>query len=216
MTGKWLSTPAVLWAMDDAPGVPPELVSTLTAYARYADLEGRGAYPLAATVAAITRKSVSQARKDAAALARLGLLLPGDPGLVKDIRADRRPKVYDLAMPRDTTRRAQHTPSATTGRAQHTPSGGPRGAYSTSTGRVQPLHDYAHTRPEEFLKNSGTTRGVGASADAPPPRAQTQTRRHAPPCPDCGRPYTAGQLADDEFYRRAMGGDAGCVHPEEP
>ena len=140
MTGKWLSTPAVLWAMDDAPGVPPELVSTLTAYARYADLEGRGAYPLAATVAAITRKSVSQARKDAAALARLGLLLPGDPGLVKDIRADRRPKVYDLAMPRDTTRRAQHTPSATTGRAQHTRPGGhgartapPRGAYSPST-----------------------------------------------------------------------------------
>jgi hypothetical protein len=61
---KWLSKPAVLWAMDEAPGVPARLVSTLFAYARYADQEGRGSYPLAATVAAQTRKSVSQAKRD--------------------------------------------------------------------------------------------------------------------------------------------------------
>jgi hypothetical protein len=198
VTGQWLSKPAVLWAMDKAPGVPPELVSTLVVYARYADEQGRGSYPLAATVAARTRKTVSQARKNAAALERLGLLLPGDPDLVKDIRADRRPKVYDLAMPRDATGRAQHTPSASTGRAQHTPSGEPRGASGTSTGRVQHLHDYAHTRPEEFLKNSGTARGVGTSADAPPPRAQT---RKPPWCGECDASTRLVEMPDGRMAR---------------
>ena len=80
--------------------MPARLRSTLFAVARYAGEDGRGAYPSLVQVAWITGKSRSQAGRDLAALAELGVLLPGDPGLVKDIRADRRPKVYDLAMPR--------------------------------------------------------------------------------------------------------------------
>lgn len=46
--------------------------------------------------------------------------------------------------------------------------------------------------------------------------ARTRGPRRAPPCPDCGTPYTADQLADDEFRAKAMAGTAGCVHPEDP
>jgi hypothetical protein len=214
VTGKWLSKPAVLWAMDEADGVPARLQSTLVAVARYADEDGCGAWPSARQVASITRKSEAQAKRDMAALARLGALLPGDPGLVKDIRADRRPNVWDLAMPRRASRRA---PSGGSRRASgRTPSGGPRGASGDGTGRI-PLQNGAHLdAPEEVLKTSRTARGrVGARAPRTAPRAHTQTPRHAPPCPDCGQPYTAEQLADDEFYRDAMAGYAGCVHPAE-
>ena len=218
---KWLSVPAVLWAMDDAHGVPPggvpaRLRSTLFAVARYADEDGRGAYPSARQVAWITGKSVAQVKRDMAGLAGLGVLLPGDPGLVKDIRADRRPKVYDLAMPRGASGR---TPSGEPrGASRRAPSGASRGASGAGTGRMG-LQNGAHLdEPKEVLKTSGTARGrVGATAPrTAAPRAQDQTPRIAPPCPDCGEPYTAAQLADDEFYRLAMGGDAGCIHEEFP
>ena len=144
---KWLSMPAVLWAMDDAPGVPWNLVSTLIVYARYADEDGRGSYPLAKTVAVQTRKSVSQAQRDAAALVRRGLLLPGDPGLVKDIRADRRPNVYDLAMPRP----AYRTPRK--------PGHGPHDAHPVdrATTRIPPLHD-PHTAPPRPARDADRKR----------------------------------------------------------
>ena len=228
---KWLSVPAVLWAMDEAPGVPPgglpaRLRSTLFAVARYADEDGRGAYPSLAQVAWITGKSESQAGRDVAALAKLGVLLPGDPGLVKEIRADRRPKVHDLPMPRVASGRdasggsrvapGRDASSGSRVAPGRNPSGGSRVASGARTGRMG-LQTGSHLDAnEQDLKRSGTTRGrVGATAPrTSAPRAQDQTPRHAPPCPDCGTPYTAGQLADDDFYRRAMGGDAGCIHAD--
>jgi len=54
-----------------------------------------------------------------------------------------------------------------------------------------------------------------ALAEQDPAYARTQGPRRAPPCPDCGTPYSPAQLSDDEFYRKAMAGTAGCVH-EEP
>lgn len=140
--GKWLSVPAMLWAMDDAPGVPTHLVSTLLVYARYADEDGRGAYPGGATVARLARKSKAQANRDAAELEQLGLLLPGDQGLVKDIRADRRPKVYDLAMPRGASSAPRSPERGASTRpvpgASSAPRGPERGAYSPRTRRMQP------------------------------------------------------------------------------
>ena len=212
MTGKWLSVPAELWAMDEADGVPARLASTLFAVARYAGEDGRGAFPSLTQVAWITRKSRSQAGRDIAALVELGVLLPGDPGLVKDIRADARPNVYDLAMPRVASGRDARVASG-----RDAP-GEPRVASGAEPGRMG-LQTASHLdATEEDLNRSGTSRGrVGATAPrTAAPRAQDQTPRHAPPCPDCDEPYTAGQLADDEFRRRAMRGDAGCVHPEEP
>jgi hypothetical protein len=136
MTGRWVSRPAVEWALRDAPGVPARLVSTLVAVAAAASEDGTGAYPSAATVALITRKSVSQAGRDIAALVRLGLLLPGDAGLVKNIRADRRPKVYDVPLSRAAPRR---TPSK---EARPAPRRGPSkeagAASGARTGRIPP------------------------------------------------------------------------------
>ena len=56
-----------------------------------------------------------------------------------------------------------------------------------------------------------------ASAPAPTRRrhAPKPTPRHAPPCPDCGKPYSPAQLADPEFRHRAMAGDAGCIHDDD-
>ena len=174
MTGKWLSTPAVLWAMDETPGVPARLRSTLFAVARYADEDGRGAYPSARQVAWITGKSESQAGRDIRALAKLGALLPGDPALVKDIRADHRPNVYDLPMPR--------------GAPGRTPSGEPRGASGAGTGRMGLQTGVHLDADEEVLKTSGTARGrVGAQAPPAAPRArQTRTPRHRAAPPWCG------------------------------
>jgi hypothetical protein len=116
---RWLSKAAVLWAMYDANGVPARLVSTLIAVAAHAGADGCGAYPSAATVALVTRKSETQAKRDIAELERLGLLRPGDRRPVARIRADRRPNVYDMAMPRvhlDGPRRQSHGVHLTTER----------------------------------------------------------------------------------------------------
>lgn len=145
----WLSRAAVLWAMDDAPGVPPGGLSVRLRYplvvlARYAGEDGRGAYPSAAEVARITGKSESQIRRDLAALMTLGLLLPGDPGLVKEVRADRRPNVYDLPMSRGASGR---TPEGEHG----VHSGGPRkGATGTHTATARPSTQLPHgVRPDD-------------------------------------------------------------------
>jgi hypothetical protein len=105
---SWLSKPAVLWALDEAPDVPAHLVAALVAVARYADENGRGAHPSALTVAAHIRKTERNAKKDLSELRQLGLLLSGDQRIVVSIRADRRPFVYDLPMARGV---AQDTPS---------------------------------------------------------------------------------------------------------
>lgn len=150
----WLSKPALLWAFDEAPDVPARLVSTLLAVARYADMDGRGAYPAAATVAAMTRKSETQAKRDIAELARLGLLKPGNRHIVKDIRADRRPNVYDLPMPR--------------GASGRTPQGQPRGASGTGTGCIPLQNGVRPDAPEEVLKTSGNGAAPASGAAEPP------------------------------------------------
>ena len=100
---RWLSLPAIRWALDDAPDCPAELVATLVAIASYAGLDGRGAYPATDEIARQTRKTRRQARRDIDRLERAGLIMPGDQSLAKHIRADKRPVVYDLAMPRGVT-----------------------------------------------------------------------------------------------------------------
>ena len=178
--GRWLSKPAIVWALYEAPDVPARLVSTLVAVAVYADADGCGAYPSGATVAMLTRKSESQAKRDIAELEKLGLLLPGDWRIVKDIRADRRPKVYDLPMPR--------------GASERPPSRGSRGASGYRTGRIGEQNGGHPDAPEEFLKNSGkgapSARAGGAGAvaaqtcdrDDPEPHSEACRHGHSARC----------------------------------
>lgn len=192
MTGRWLSKAAVLWVLYEAPGVPAHLLSTLIAVAAHTDQDGKGAYISAATVAEITRKTERNARKDLAKLTRLGLLLPGNQRIVAHIRADRRPNVYDLPMPRGV---AQDTPSSPNGVSQ-----------ATARGVAQSPNGVSRATPEEVLKTSGTARGRasadGARAGAPEPA----TPRRAPPCPECGVPFTPAELADPDYHAAAMRG----------
>jgi hypothetical protein len=164
----WLSRPAVLWAMDDAPGVPPgglpaRLRYPLVAVARYADEDGRGAYPSAAEVARIIGKSESQAQRDVAALLKLGLLLPGDAALVKHIRADRRPNVYDLPMPRGAPGR---TPSGRHGVHPDAPRQAVTGSHGTTPRGSTSLRHGA--RPDD----NRTIPEQSRTAPPAPPRAR--------------------------------------------
>lgn len=193
--GRWLSKPAVLWALDEAPGVPPELVSALVALARHAGLDGRGAHPSAATIAGQTRKSERQAKRDLKRLEELKLIMPGDTAIVAHIRADRRPKVYDLAMPRGDTDDMSSDGHGVT----------PRVARGDTQGR----HGVSPMSPEEVLK---TSRKGARGPSASPPRTPAEKIRRAPPCHKCGEAFTQDQLADPEFRVLAVAGAAG--HPD--
>jgi hypothetical protein len=170
MTGKWLSTPAVLWAMDETCDVPPRLRYTLVAVARYADKNGLGAYPAAAEVARITGKSRSQVIRDMTELAKRGYLLPGDPGLVEHIRAGRRPSVYDLPMPRGASGRTSS--DASRGASGRTSSDAPRGASDDSTrcmGGQHEVHLDAHRRIPNRSGRSPSSRAPARDPRAPAP-----------------------------------------------
>ena len=163
MPGKWLSKPAVTWVLDDAPDVPAHLVAALLAVARYADQDGRGAHPSAATVAEVTRKSERQAKRDLAELVQRGLLARGDQRIVAHIRGDKRPAVYDLAMPR--------------GDMHDTPPDGHGVTSMTARGDIQGRHGVSPMTPKEVQKTSGR-RARANGADAP--------RAPAPKPPWCG------------------------------
>jgi Helix-turn-helix domain len=150
--------------MDDAPDVPAHLVMPLAAIARHADLNGRGAYPAASTIARITRKSESQTKRDIAELEKRGLITRGDQRLVLGLRPDKRPIVYDLAMPRDS---ADDTPSGQRGSAHDTPPGSNGVAPTHERGVIQLQTGVAPTTPEESLKDSE----YGGGAPAPQRRA---------------------------------------------
>lgn len=93
-----MSLQSVVWAIEDAPDVPPQLVSTLIAIANHAGRDGTAAYPSTETVAHYTRKSKRQAQRDIDALEERGLIRRGDQRFVLHLRPDQRPVVWDLAM----------------------------------------------------------------------------------------------------------------------
>ncbi|MPZ67353.1 MAG: hypothetical protein GEU83_18235 [Pseudonocardiaceae bacterium] len=105
-----MSVQAITWALEEAPDVPPQLVSTLIALANHADRRGRCAYPSTETLTAYTRKSYRQVRRDLDELTQAGLIRPGNPAHVAHLRADRRPQVWDLAIERRPLRGATDDP----------------------------------------------------------------------------------------------------------
>ena len=154
---KWLGQAAVLWVMDEAANVPPHLFGAMVTVARYADEHGRGAHPSALTVATIIRKTERGAKKDLATLRRLGLLVPGDQRLVKDIRADKRPFVYDLPMP-------GLVDNSPRGEPQDTPPNGHGVNHSSERGEPQVSSGVNHSSPKEDLKRSRARARDGAGA----------------------------------------------------
>jgi hypothetical protein len=89
---------AMVWVLNEAPGLPSHAFGTLMGLATHADKFGRAAFPAQATLAGYTRKSARQVRRDLDDLVAAGLIRHGDPRFVAHIPADERPIVWDLAM----------------------------------------------------------------------------------------------------------------------
>lgn len=94
----WVSIRAVTWALDEAPDVPPSLLSVLVSLARHSDESGRGAWLSRHRLSWNSRKAEQQVKRDLKQLRDLGLIRPGDQQLVAHLPADKRPTVYDLAI----------------------------------------------------------------------------------------------------------------------
>lgn len=93
-----MTVEAMVWVLNDAPGLPPHAFGVLMGLANHADKYGRGAYPSQQTLADYARKSVRQVRRDLEDLKAAGLIREGDARLVAHLAADARPLVWDLAL----------------------------------------------------------------------------------------------------------------------
>lgn len=101
-----MSIQALVWALEDAPDVPPNLVATLLGLANHADHDGKSAYPTIDRLMHYTRKSRRQVITDLTKLRELKLIKLGDQKILAHIDPRYRPVVYDLSMER---RRARYT-----------------------------------------------------------------------------------------------------------
>ncbi len=90
----------MIWALEEAPDVPPQCVGTLMGLANHADKRGRGAYAGQKLLAEYARKSDRQVRTDLTRLQETGIIRRGDQSLAAHIPADCRPVVFDLALER--------------------------------------------------------------------------------------------------------------------
>lgn len=93
-----MSTESTQWVIEVAT-VPGHLFAVLACLGWKADENGEGAYPSVPTLADWTGKTDRQVRSDLRALEAAALIRPGDQSLAAHIRADKRPTVWDLAMP---------------------------------------------------------------------------------------------------------------------
>lgn len=148
-----MSVQAITWALEDAPDVPARLVSTLIALANHAGRTGRGSFPGNDTLSEYTRKSVRQVKRDLEELVELRLISEGDQQLVAHMRADRRPRVWDLAMHHKRSRGVTHdTPSAPSGGTPETPREAERGDTDDTPqaprGDIQGAHGVSPMTPE--------------------------------------------------------------------
>lgn len=105
-----MSIEAMVWALQDAPDVPPSLVTTLLGLANHADPDGCSAYPTVDRLAHYTRKGARQVKDDLRRLRDLKLITEGDQRLISHLDPRYRPTVYNLAMHR---RRSRYVKNAT-------------------------------------------------------------------------------------------------------
>lgn len=156
-----MSVEAITWVLKDAPGVPPQLVSTLIGLANHATPDGRNAYPSQGTLATYTRKSERQVRRDIAELQRLGIIHRGNQCIVEHIPQDRRPVVYDLAM----------------GLVKDLDGGTPTSARSSTSGRTP-----VTGRGVMGVRDGGTPTSAKPSYE-PPTTVLKRGRAHEPTAP---------------------------------
>jgi hypothetical protein len=163
-----VSIEAINWALNDAPNVPPHLVSTLFGLANHAHADGRNAYISVPTLAKYTRKSDRGAQKCLRELLELGLIELGDQRIVEHYRADKRPTVYNLCM-----RGVNHSSSRdSSGVNCGTERGEPQFASGVNHSSPKP-----HREPKEEPHNSPAPSSLARSSLTPQsPSAQPRGR----------------------------------------
>lgn len=177
---QWFGRRAIEWVLDEAPHVPPNLVSTLIGLARHAQDDGTGAGPGVETLMGYTNKSRRQVKYDLDKLRELKIIkVSDDQSRVAHIRADRRPVVYDIAMtaacnplhPEEAERRAT---DCTPQDAAPAPRGATHGrtGCNTASDEVQPI------APEEnYEKNKEKNNpSLSARTSVPAPRDPADER----------------------------------------
>jgi hypothetical protein len=159
-----VSVEATNWVLNDAPDVPPHLVSTLFGLANHAHADGRNAYISKETLSRYTRKAPRNVQKDLRDLEELGLIVLGDQRVVEHYRADKRPIVYNLAvwLKRDGE---MHTSSRAKERGD---AGRHAGRCTVQSGEMQASPKPKEEPKEEPKENTGSFVAVRASAQTPP------------------------------------------------
>lgn len=152
-----MSVQAITWVLEDAPDLPPHLVSTLLALANHADRDGRASFPAQAVIAAYTRKADRNVRNDLRALLKLGLIREGDQRLVSHFRPDRRPVVYDLATERKQDRQQRDDRTPTSGRGDNDGRTHTSARNTKTTGRTHPPVDRKREDAHDRSSASGRT-----------------------------------------------------------
>jgi hypothetical protein len=89
------------WASEAAPVVDAYERLVLMRLAYRADDDGCGAYPSVPSMARTAMCDTETIKRRLRSLQKRGLIALGDQSLVRNFRADRRPKVYDLLIPHE-------------------------------------------------------------------------------------------------------------------
>ncbi|MEW6460398.1 MAG: DnaT-like ssDNA-binding domain-containing protein [Pseudomonadota bacterium] len=156
-----MSVQAMSWALAQTVVSDASARHVLLCLANYADKDGCGAFPSAASLADDTGLAVRTVRYKLEQLQELGAIRPGNQAIAAAYidRGDRRPVVYDLAMERG---------AADAPRAERPATGAPRenvrGANGDSTGCKPQQHGVqsttargARVAPNPSLNHQGTT-----------------------------------------------------------
>lgn len=181
----------MLWALYEAPIADPAELGVLLVLADHADDDGRNAWPGHAKLAQGARISLSTVKRRLRQLELDGYITRGDQALTAHLRADRRPIVWDLAMPEATTARGVSV----------TRRDAPRGFIQASTGGHPGLHGGSAVTYKPSLNHPDPIARERPTPTPPPFIAE--------PVPDCtrdadGRPV--GARAAREALAAARGG----------
>jgi hypothetical protein len=152
-----VSLRAILWALNDAPVQDPQDVLILVAMADHAHEDGTASWASKDTIAKKARCSESTVKRRVRALESAGVIRPGDQQLVAHLRADRRPRVWDLAL--DAQSQTVTEPvdnSASTG--GHT--GGQADPPYATGGQIRPPRGVIAVTPEPSTKPTTEKAGV--------------------------------------------------------
>jgi hypothetical protein len=111
-----MSLRATLWVFDEAPTSKHSELLVLLCLADHANDDGTGCWPSVRTLARRSRSSERTVQYTLRSLEEKGLIRKGKQSLTAGHRADRRPTVYDIILPRGADS-APRTPDGVQNRA---------------------------------------------------------------------------------------------------